>query len=890
MPLTKIPFKPGVVREVTDYANEGGYYYSNLIRFRMGFVEKIGGWINTSPGYTYPGVTYSMANWITAKGENLIGFGTTQGFFVQNGVGTAYHDITPTAQLITLAANSFQTAAVDSPVLNIYSPSNALDVGTRIYFAPASGTSTSMTIDGVTVTFGDQTVVGAQSYTVIGVTGNINQYVYDVTASGDGATTTLTGVFTVVPALGTSITVYSLTVDSFNGVYEVLTSSGTQITYSNTTTGTATGGTVAFPTDSYQIIGSGNAITGGVYGGISVKATYLVNSGTTTTEAIHAWGIGTWGLGRWGVGVPQYKTYTHRIWSQASFGDDLILSIQGEPIYYWVKSTVNWTPATTLAAYAVTQNYQTTTTTDVGGVFNSNTFTVAFNDYIYPGEVISFASGYSGSIPAGTTVVSIIGLTVTVSNPVSIPYNSVLNLSYSGLYVPTQTNKIFVSPIYQFVIALGSNPYDPANANSDFDPLLIRWSDQTVPSQWIPQVSNQSGEQSVGNGSKLVTAVNNRQEILVYTDTALYSMQYIGAPYVFSFTLLQDNLSIISQNGAITANNITWWMGIDKFYAYSGTVQVLPCSVRRYVFSNINKTRQWQIVAGYNEGFSEVWWFYPSTNSTVNDSYIKFNFLDNVWDYGSMNRTAWLGSALQKYPLAAYSTQITYLTADVDDVQIEVTVADASTYMNTGVLLIGSELIFYTGINGNTFTGCIRGAYGSTATSHSAYTPVRDVVPNQIAFHEYGVDNNLIENVTLPILSFIQSSDIGIGDGHHLGSLWRMVPDLTFVNSTSMSPVVSMTVYPRLNSGSNYSQPFIPGVDQPTVIETVPSPPPPAVYPVEQFTGQIYTRVRGRQFAYRVDTGNVSDTNLIFGFPTSAVGVNWQLGVMRFDIRPDGRR
>lgn len=890
MPLTKIPFKPGINKEVTQYANEGGYYDCNLVRFRMGYAQKIGGWANTnyaanheSPSsFTFNGVTHSMTNWITAKSENLIGFGTTQGFFVQNGIGTQYHDITPISKVASLPAGSLVTTVAGSPVITVNSPNNNLDIGTIVYFAPATGTTTSTTVDGVTIYFGNQ-IDGTYAYSVINVIKDSSQV--EVTATGSGSVATLTGTFTIVPPPGTSITVSNMSIDGYNGVYNVITSSGTTLTYANTTTGSGVGGTVVWPTDSFQVIGTGAATVGGVAGGIALSATYLVNSGNSTTEANYAWGIGTWGLGLWGLGQPTYTTYNNRLWSQASFGDDLIFSIPGKPIYYWVKSTVNWTPAITLAQYAGTQNYQSVTTTSEA--INTTTFTVEFNDYVYPGEVISFnsASPTTGSIPTGTTVLSIVGLVVTVSNPVTIPSGSILNLSYSGLYVPKQTNRLFVSPVYQFVIALGSNPYDPANANSAFNPLLVRWSDQTVPEQWIPLTSNQSGEQSLGNGSTLVTAINNLQIILVYTDTAVYQMQYVGAPYVFSFTLLQENISIISPNAAITANNVSWWMGIDKFYIYNGTVQVLPSTLRRYVFSNINKEQQWQVVAGYNEGFSEIWWFYPSTNSTVNDSYVKFNFIDNVWDYGSLTRTAWLGTSLQAYPMGAYSTQITYLTANITSSQTSITVANAASYKNSGTLVIGTELIAYTGISGNTFTGCTRGAYGSITATATAYTPVMDVEPNQIMFHEYGIDVHTIPGVTLPVVSYIQSSDVEIGDGHHFASVWRIVPDLTFINSVSDNPQTTLTVIPRLNPGSPYQQ----GVDQPTV-KNVRNYGPAPQYPIEQFTGQVYTRIRGRQLAFRVDTGNLANPNMIYGFPTSALGVMWQLGNMRLDIRPDGRR
>ena len=895
MPLVKLPFKPGVNKEVTNYSNEGGYNVSNLIRFRATYAEKIGGWADTNyaanpdapTSFTFNGVTHSMTNWITLKGENLIGFGTTQGFFVQNGIGTAYHDITPIAKTVSLSAGSFVTTSIGSPVITVNSPNNGLDIGTIVYFAPATGTTTSTLVDGVTIYYGSQ-YSGLHAYAVINVIKDSSQV--EVTATGDGTYATLVGVFNVVPPPGTSITVSNMSIDGYNGVYSVYSSTSTTLVYLNATTGSGSGGTVVWPTDSFQIIGTGAAIAGNTAGGAATTGTYLVNSGNSTTEANYAWGIGTWGLGLWGMGQPAFTTYNNRLWSQASFGDDLIFTIPGNPIYYWVKSTVNWTPAITLAAYAGTQNYQTVITTSEA--INTNTFTVDFNTYVYPGEVISFNSGSAttGSIPTGTTVLSIIGLTVTVSDLVTIPIGSLLNLSYSGEYVPRQTNKLFISSVYQFVICLGANPYNPVDANSAFDPLLIRWSDQTVPSQWIPLTSNQSGEQSLGNGSTLVTAVTNLQVILVYTDTAIYGMQYIGAPYVFSFTLLQDNISIISPNAALTANNVTWWMGNDKFYMYNGTVQVLPSTLRRHVFSNINKTQAWQTVVGYNEGFSEIWWFYPSADSNTNDSYVKFNFADQVWDYGFLNRSAWLGSALQKYPMAGFSTQVTYLTASITNAQKTVYVANASSFPNTGAIVIGTEIISYTNIRQNTstewqFEGCTRGAYNSTAATHAAYTPVKDVVPNQIMFHEYGVDVHTIPGVTLPVVSYIQSSDVDMQNGEHFGYVWRILPDLTFINSASNNPQVTMTILPRINSGAPYTQ----EVDKPTV-KNERQYGPAAVFPIEQFTGQIYTRVRGRQMTFRMDTGNLANPTLVYGFPASALGVMWQLGNMRVDIKPDGRR
>jgi hypothetical protein len=269
-------------------------------------------------------------------------------------------------------------------------------------------------------------------------------------------------------------------------------------------------------------------------------------------------------------------------------------------------------------------------------------------------------------------------------------------------------------------------------------------------------------------------------------------MQYLGPPFVFGFNLMGDNLSIISPNAAVTANNITYWMGIDKFYVYSGRVETLPCTLWRYVFSDINQSQSFQVFAGSNEGFNEVWWFYCSANSNTPDKYVIYNHLEGVWSYGTLNRTAWLDSPIRQFPMAAFANRIVYHEAVVDD--------------------------------------------------------------------EGG-------DVPQPLNSYIMSSDFDIGDGHNMGFVWRMIPDLTFDGSTSTidnPPQVTMAVKARYNSGSTY------GVfDDPTVTRT-------STVPIEQFTGQIYTRIRGRQMAFKIESNRL--------------GCKWQLGAPRFDVRPDGRR
>jgi len=242
-------------------------------------------------------------------------------------------------------------------------------------------------------------------------------------------------------------------------------------------------------------------------------------------------------------------------------------------------------------------------------------------------------------------------------------------LGLQGQFVPNTTNKVISAPIQRFIICMGANPYDPSDSETDFDPMLVRWSDQDNPFQWEPAITNQSGEFRLTDGSFIVTAANARQEILIWTESALYSMQYIGAPLVYRFEIMIDNISIMSPNAVTTANNVTYWMGRDKFYTYNGRVETLPCDVRQYVFEDLNKDQAYQIFGGTNEAYNEVWWFYCSGTSTVIDRYVVFNYLGGVWYYGQLNRTAWLDSALRENPMAAdYNQRVLFHEVGNDDV------------------------------------------------------------------------------------------------------------------------------------------------------------------------------------------------------------------------------
>ena len=362
--------------------------------------------------------------------------------------------------------------------------------------------------------------------------------------------------------------------------------------------------------------------------------------------------------------------------------------------------------------------------------------------------------------------------------------------------VPLMQNYLLVSAISRFVFCFGTNDYGSATQN----PMLLRWSDQESITQWTPAATNQAGSLLLSHGSKIVTAIQTRQEIVVYTDSALYSLQYQGPPVIWSSQLLGDNISIASPNSVAIASGVIYWMGVDKFYKYDGRLQTLRCDLRKFIFEDINLQQQDQFFASTNEGFNEVWFFYCSADATEIDRYVVYNYAENngegVWYYGEMARTAWLDSGLRNNPIAATTI-------------------------------------------------------------------------NNIVYHELGNDDNATAT-SLPINSVIETTEFDIDDGDHFGFVWRIVPDITFVGSDAAAPQVTMTLIPMQNSGSGYNDPIsLGGNSDATVVRT-------ATVPIEEFTGQVYVRVRGRQMILKVENNQL--------------GCAWQLGSPRLDIKQDGRR
>ena len=333
-------------------------------------------------------------------------------------------------------------------------------------------------------------------------------------------------------------------------------------------------------------------------GGTAINLTCLISSGFPSITAGYGWGTGGWGGDNgalpnsgWGLASPEPVYLPQRDWWFDNFDNDLVMNIRAD--------------------------------TTGGGV-------------AVGGPIYYWARG------------------TTVNPTQSLSTRAVLLSSLPGAAdVPTGAMQILVSQNDKHLLAFGAQPY--GGSASDFDPLLIRWASQDNPVDWEPLPTNSAGFIRVSRGSRIVRALATRQEILVFTDTHLFSFQFLGTADVFGLQEYADNISIIGPRAVISANNITYWMGLDKFYMYDGRVRTLPCTLREFVFKDINFAQSDQIICGTNEGFNEVWWFYPSGTSNWVNRYVIYNHLDQIWYYGNLGRTAWLDVASRDLPVAAYT-------------------------------------------------------------------------------------------------------------------------------------------------------------------------------------------------------------------------------------------
>ena len=660
MPLQKLAFRPGLYREGTAYSNEGGWYDGDKVRFRSGLPEKIGGWSQVSSSQ-FNGLCRSLWTWVDLSSNVFIGVGTTSKYYIYSG-GT-YNDITPITYTSTLGASSIATTASSTAVTitdTAYNPS----VGDFINIPNA------VTVGGVTIS-GEYVVSSVNSsiqYTITttvaastatGGNGTVIQYEVPTGAatyfsSNGWGTGPWGGVST--PAI-TSLGTNPFRTTSGSGAITVTQpahglSSGNYVYFSGAASITGSSVSSSMLNETFTV----TSLTASTYLIVlpsSFVATASTTGGGSAVTAQTQSGSRGWGTAFSGTGVGNQL----RLWSNDNFGQDLVFAPRGGAIYYWVDANGVGTRGVSLASQA---NITASTITSLTFASGSTTAIASAPAGIYP---YSYVTGTG--IPSGTYVASnyVIGST---SVPLSIASTAASSgnytISYAGAYAPTQTLQVITSAIQQFVIAFGANSYNGGSLSNDpFNPMLVRWSDQANAYQWVPQVTNQSGEFALSNGSTIIGARATRQEILIWTNTALYTMQYIGYPYVWSFQILMDNISVMSPNSMVTINNITYWMGTSKFYKYDGTVHTLPSALRQYVFDDLNINQSYQVFAGANEGFNEVWWFYVSNESINNsiDKYVIYNYLDNAWSYGTFETVTLGPTAIvsgQQYVIASTGT------------------------------------------------------------------------------------------------------------------------------------------------------------------------------------------------------------------------------------------
>lgn len=505
---------------------------------------------------------------------------------------------------------------------------NLLGVGTNLkFYIGKGGAYFDITPIRVVTTLGANPFVATNGSAVI-----------TVTAAAHGAINNDFVTFSGAVTLGGNITAAVL-----NAEY--------QITYLTASSYTFTATAIANATDA----------SGSPGGGASVVATYQLNTGPEFQVPLVGWGAGAWGSGSWGsgnVGVDQL-----RIWSQSNYGEDLIFGPRGGAVYYWTAedTSVRGVNINTLGG-TVTFTNATPTVVTLTNILAENTR-------------VQFAA--TSSLPTGVsanTTYYLQNVVSGVSANISLSAGGALigtSSTGTGVYIsllvdaPLFQNFILISDVSRFVLLFGCN--DIATS-TPLDPMLIRWSNQESVVDWYPSIANQAGSVRLSHGSAILTAVQVRQEILVWTDSSLYSLQYLGPPLVWGTTLVGDNLSIISPNAAIIASGTAYWMGVDKFYKYDGRMATMRCDLLRFVFNDINLSQGYQVFAGTNEGFNEVWWFYCSSTATAIDKYVIYNYAEDIWYYGNMARSAWLDSGLSSFPMAAtYEKNIVNHESGVDD-------------------------------------------------------------------------------------------------------------------------------------------------------------------------------------------------------------------------------
>ena len=651
MPLSKIQFNPGVNRETTSYGSENGWFDSDLIRFRKGRPEKMGGWERLSSN-TIDGTGRSLHVWAALDGSKFMGLGTETKVYIEEGGG--YNDITPIRSTATLGADPFKTGAASSAVVTVTAGAHGAVTGDFVTFSGAT------TTDGIAAallnTEHQVTVLDSNSYQIT-TAGTASS---GGTAGGGSAVIANyqinTGLNTVVSGTGFGAglwggltTGYSqTTLNDSGGIDASVTSFILTSAASFETAATTTGANLTIISSSIPVADSS---------GFPAKGTILIGS-----EKI------------------RYGTNLSNVFGDLTRADDGttaatsssgaavtfvgLMFIDSELIQYTGKSThtinagvVRGVRGTTAAAHS-----------DGADVKEAN-------DFVGWGESSSTSAQTGSNIRLYSQDNWGEDLIFNVYDGTPYYWDKSLGLgsratdlaSQSGASdAPTITRRVMISGADRHVVCFGCNPLD----ESDQDLLMVRWSDQENPVDWTPTATNTAGSQRISSGSEIISAQKTRQEMLIWTDTSLHAMRFTGPPFTFGFSMLANNVSIIGPNAVTTVGDKVFWMDRENFYVYTGRVQTIPCTLLRYVFDDINLDQSFKCFAASNKMFDEVFWFYPTADSTEIDRYVKFNFTENTWDLGSLSRTAWVDYGIHDNPRAsglAGGTNFVYIQEKGDD-------------------------------------------------------------------------------------------------------------------------------------------------------------------------------------------------------------------------------
>ena len=859
MPLADLKFKPGINNEITPFSEENGWTDGDKIRFRLGYPEKLGGWVrNTNNNFL--GICRGLHEFVALNSDRFLGLGTEQKFYIKQ--GTAFNDVTPIRNTTTrTAVFSAVTASPFSSILTVTDPNHGATVNDFVTFSGAVSLGGTIVAGVLNQEYKILNIINGNVYTIrarqagnsissITISGGINDPMIAVTSTtGDTGTGQSSDVNINTVATYQINTGLNSSVQGGAGwgvgLWGGTTSNASVIAEFNNPGVTIAAGdtTLNVPAATIGLISIGDILHidwDGVSGG-QFRVGFVEGSRTITAQSSN------WFNSK---DVTNYTLNSDRAFNQGNNNSSRIpnnVNVDSMDLSASPKTAVLSQAALstgtggfsdpTAASYAelvkVTGIPSPTSLTVQRGMFgtpdvlhtsqpcvlavgNAN----ASNDYVGWGEAINqdaanpdstlriwsqdnfgenlLHNDRNGSIffwdrqkyatTAGYRSENLATLT-------DIAGNSVTRTS-----VPTRALQVMLSDRDRHVIAFGCDGLGSSSTDVDgdglSDPLLIRFSSSENPVQWYPTSFNSAGDLRISSGSTIIQAVETRQQILVFTDVSLHAMQFLGAPFTFGINLISENITIASPKAAVAIDDSVFWMGSAEFYIYAGAVQKIPCTVRDFVFNNLNNEQREKIIGGANVSFSEVWWFYPSEDSTENDRYVVYNFLEKVWFTGTLNRSAWLDRGISTLPLATSATNYLY--------------------------------------------------------NHETGSTFSDEVDSE---------------------SYITSGDISLSEGNQFAFIRRVIPDVDFrskTTETSLNFVLTVRDFPGqafLDPSTNPKTPLSSSTN--SILKT-------STTPVDQYTYQYFTRLRGRSFSFKVSS---TDDNVL-----------WRLGVPRIEIRPDGRR